>query len=85
MVSDNVAQVLRNISVIDLSLEICYITEVIDLSLEIRCSDWLSISGDNQAIYYITEVIDLLLVSKESSGFVCLSLSYLGERMSLHY
>ena len=50
------------------------------LLLGIRCSDWLSRSGDNQVICYKTGVIDLLLVSKTSSDFVCLSLSLTWER-----
>ena len=64
--------ILRNVRFIDLVLRS---VRVIDLSLEIRCSDWLSRSGDNQVICYKTGVIDLLLVSKTSSDLVCLSLS----------
>jgi len=59
----------------------CHKTGVIDLSLEIRCSDWLSLSGDmsqNRGHWPFASHL-----TQTSSIFV--SLSPLGERMSLHF
>ena len=60
----------------------CHKTGVIDLSLEIRCSDWLSRSGDMSQNRGHRPFASLK--TQTSSDFVSLSFG-LGERMSLHF